>query len=122
MPERLEHLIQRSAKAFNAKAKLTYQEGNAGLSNDSECAERCRKSVVKLFGEEAVSDYEGTLAGEDFSEYLDVVPGVFVFLGCRNPDVDAVYPQHSGYYTVDESVLKNGAALAAQYAIDFLAE
>ena len=47
---------------------------------------------------------------------------VFVFLGCRNPDVDAVYPQHSGYYTVDESVLKNGAALAAQYAIDFLAE
>ena len=122
MPERLEHLIQRSAKAFNAKAKLTYQEGNAGLSNDSECAERCRKSVVKLFGEEAVSDYEGTLAGEDFSEYLDIVPGVFVFLGCRNPDVDAVYPQHSGYYTVDESVLKNGAALAAQYAIDFLAE
>lgn len=68
---------------------------------------------MKLFGEEAVSDYEGTLAGEDFSEYLDIVPGVFVFLGCRNPDVDAVYPQHSGYYTVDESVLKNGAALAA---------
>ena len=61
-------------------------------------------------------------AGEDFSEYLDIVPGVFVFLGCRNPDVDAVYPQHSGYYTVDESVLKNGAALAAQYAIDFLTE
>ena len=76
----------------------------------------------RAFGEEAVSDYEGTLAGEDFSEYLDIVPGVFVFLGCRSPDVDAVYPQHSGYYTVDESVLKNGAALAAQYAIDFLAE
>ncbi len=122
MPQRLEKLIQRSATAFGAKAKLTYQEGNAGLANDKQCAARAERAVVKLFGEDAVSDYEGTLAGEDFSEYLNVVPGVFVFLGCRNPDVGAIHPQHSCFYTVDESVLKNGAALAAQYAIDFLAE
>ena len=77
--------------------------------------------TVKLFGEEAVADYEGTLAGEDFSEYLRFVPGVFVFLGCRNPEIGAVHPQHSCYYTVDENVLANGAMLAAQYAIDYLA-
>ncbi len=122
MPNRLERLIRRSATAFGAKAKLTYEEGNAGLSNDKECAERAERAVTKLFGKDALSDYEGTLAGEDFSEYLNIVPGVFVFLGCRNPNVGAIHPQHSCFYTVDESVLKNGAALAAQYAIDFLAE
>lgn len=122
VPEHLEHLIKRAAKAFGAKAKLTYEEGNAGLSNDKASAARAERAVVKLFGEEALSDYEGTLAGEDFAEYLKIVPGVFAFVGCRNPKVGAVHPQHSCFYRVDESVLVRGAELAAQYAVDFLAE
>lgn len=122
MPERLEHMIDRSARAFGATAKLTYENGNCGLSNDIACAHRAERAVERLFGSEAVDDYEGTLAGEDFAEYLKIVPGVFVFLGCRNPDAGACWPQHSCYYNVDESVLKNGTALAALYAYDFLAE
>ncbi len=122
MPERLEHMIDRSARAFGATAKLTYENGNCGLSNDKACAQRAESAVVRLFGEEAVAEYEGTLAGEDFAEYLKLVPGVFVFLGCRNPAVGAEHPQHSCFYDVDESVLSRGAMLAAQYAIDFLAE
>ena len=75
----------------------------------------------KLFGEEGLGAYDGTLAGEDFSEYLRHVPGVFAFLGTRNTEVGAVYPQHSCYFTIDESVLKNGVMFAAQYALDTLA-
>lgn len=73
-------------------------------------------------GEDALCHYEGTLSGEDFSEYLNVVPGVFVFVGTRNPEVGAAYPQHSCFYTVDESVLVKGSLAAAQYAYDFLNE
>lgn len=122
MPDRLRHLIDRSAKAFGATAKLTYEAGNAGLSNDKESAERAQRSVKKLFGEEGLADYQGTLAGEDFAEYLERVPGAFVFLGCRNPKMDAVHAQHSCYYRIDESVLAKGSMLSVQYAIDFLSE
>lgn len=122
MPERLERLINRSARAFDAKAKLTYTHGNAGLANDADCAERARQAVVKLFGEEGVANYEGTLAGEDFSEYLRKVPGIYAFLGCRNPKEGAEHPQHSCFYQVDESVLAKGAMFEAQYAYDFLNE
>lgn len=122
MPERLKHLVDRSATAFGATAKLSYEAGNAGLSNDEKSAARAQRSVAKLFGEDALCDYEGTLAGEDFAEYLERVPGAFVFLGCRNPGLDAAHPQHSCYYRVDESVLPRGAMLFAQYAIDFLSE
>ena len=31
-----------------------------------------------------------------------------------------MYPQHSNRYTVDEDVLGNGAAIFAQYALDWL--
>ena len=73
-------------------------------------------------GRGRVGTYQGTLSGEDFSEYQHRVPGVLAFLGTRNPQIGATFPQHSCFYKVDESVLVKGALLSAQYAIDFLAE
>ena len=66
--------------------------------------------------------YRGTLSGEDFSEYLRRVPGVLAFVGTRNPKIGATYAQHSCFYKIDETVLAKGSMVAAQYAIDFLAE
>ena len=122
MPGRITKIMEHIASGLGAEATLTWEEGNRGLYNDPTCASRAESCVTKLFGEAAVSDYEGTLAGEDFSEYLTKVPGVFVFLGTNNPELGATYPQHSCYYTIDESVLKNGSMMAALYAIDYLAE
>ena len=50
------------------------------------------------------------------------VPSVLAFLGTRNPAIGATFAQHSCFYKVDESVLVKGAMVAAQYALDFLAE
>lgn len=122
MPARMERIVERAANALGAKARLTYEEGNDGLANDPVCAERARKSVVEMLGEEAVASYDGTMSGEDFSEYLHLIPGVFVFVGCRNEDCGAVHPQHSCYFTVDESVLVKGAMVAARYAVRYLSE
>ena len=77
--------------------------------------------IEKTLGEEALASYHGTLSGEDFAEYLQYVPGVFVFAGINNPDIGATHPQHSCYYTVDESILAPGATVAAQWALDMLA-
>lgn len=119
--ERMERIIRMAAEAFGAEAVLTWTPGNAALHNDPACAARAQKSVAAVLGPQALAHYEGTLSGEDFSEYLHEVPGVFAFIGARNPDVGADYPQHSCYYTVDESVLVGGAMVAAQYAHDYLA-
>ena len=120
VPDRLERIVGKTARAFGAHAAFTFEPGNAGLANDPACAECARQAVVEVLGEEAVGSYEGTLSGEDFSEYLRFVPGVFVFVGCRNPQAGIVHPQHSGHYDVDESVLIKGAMVAAQFAVDFL--
>lgn len=121
MGERLERIVDKIATAFGATAEFTYEAGNGGLSNDPACAAAAHDAVCKLFGEGAVATYEGTLAGEDFSEYLNHVPGVFVFVGTRNPAVGAVHPQHSCFYQIDESVLAKGSMVAAQWACDMLA-
>lgn len=122
LEKRMAHVVQETAQSFGAKATFEWTFGNARLANDADCAARAQKSIAKVLGEEALCHYEGTLSGEDFSEYLNVVPGVFVFVGTHNPAVGAEYPQHSCFYTVDESVLIKGSLAAAQYAHDFLAE
>lgn len=120
--ERMEFMVHHVAQSYSAKAQFEWQSGNSALINDKACAKRAVKSAIKVLGEDALAKYEGTLSGEDFSEYLRVVPGVFVFVGGRNPEKGADHPQHSCYYEVDESVLKSGAMLVAQYAFDFLNE
>lgn len=120
--ERMEFMVHHVARSYSAKADFEWQSGNSALINDKKCAKRAIKSAVKVLGEDTLAKYEGTLSGEDFSEYLRVVPGVFVFVGGKNPEKGADHPQHSCYYEVDESVLVSGAKLAAQYAFDFLNE
>ena len=123
MPQLIERIAQHTAAALGAEARLTdYTVANLKVENDAEASARCRRAACRVLGEAAIGSYRGTLSGEDFSEYLHEVPGVLAFLGTRNPAIDATYAQHSCYYTVDESVLIKGSMLAAQYAIDFLAE
>ncbi len=122
VPERLERIVRKVTSAFGAKATFTFEQGNAGLANDPDCAEVARCAVVDVLGEEGVADYRGTLSGEDFSEYLRYVPGVFCFVGTRNPEAGATHPQHSCYYTIDEDVLAKGSMVAAQWACRMLAK
>lgn len=122
VPQRMERITEDISAALGATASFTYENGNPGLENHPGCAEAARKAVVKVLGEQAVASYRGTLSGEDFSEYLNRVPGVFAFIGARNAELGCVHPQHSCYYNVDESVLVKGSMVAAQWTLDLLAD
>ena len=123
MPELIKRIVTHTAMALGADAELTdYTVANVKVENEAASSERARAALVKVLGEEAVGRYRGTLSGEDFSAYLQHVPGMLAFVGCRNPQIGATFAQHSCFYKVDESVLAKGSMLAAQYAVDFLAE
>ncbi len=123
MPGLIERICTHTAMALGAEARLTdYTIANYKVENDDEASARCREAVTKVLGQAGIGSYRGTLSGEDFSEYLRHVPGVLAFVGTRNPQIGATWAQHSCYYKVDESVLVQGSMLAAQYALDFLAE
>ena len=53
---------------------------------------------------------------------MEKVPGAVALLGVRNEACNAVWPQHSGKYCVDESALLSGAMLYTQVAMDFNAQ
>jgi hippurate hydrolase len=55
------------------------------------------------------------MGGEDFSWYLQEVPGCYARLGARSPGLPA-QSAHSSHFLVDEQVLATGAAWLAEVA------
>ena len=82
-----------------------------------------RLTASGLFGPESVkSEGEGTrtLAGEDFSAFLEQVPGCFAFVGARNESKGIVAPLHSPHFDIDEDALEIMARLHEGVARHFL--
>ena len=61
------------------------------------------------------------LGAEDFASYLEKVPGMFAFLGCRNEAKGIVAGHHSNRFDIDEDVLPTGVNTLVLLATDFLA-
>ena len=116
----IRRVAENTAAAYRAKAEVKYTYLLGPVVNDDKMTELVRNSVKKVGGEELLGHMKPTPVSEDFSEYQKQVPGVMAFVGVGNADCDAVWPQHSCHYKVDESALLKGAMTYAQVALYFL--
>ena len=119
----LERSITHTAEAFGATASLEYQHLTTPVINDHEDLNRiAQNAVIKLYGEEGLGHLPTMMGSEDFAFFMEEVPGVFGFIGSRDPKQGYIYTTHHEKYTVPEEVLQRGAAMHAQFALDFLTE
>lgn len=116
----MRRVIEGVCDAYGATCELDYTYILGPTINEEKSSKIAEKAIEKFAGKDAVGLMQKTTGGEDFSYYLENKPGCFGFVGCNNPEVGADYPHHNEHFNVDESVLANGAATYAQYAIDFL--
>jgi len=118
----LRSVIEHAAATQGAEAELEYWYFPGPVINDHEDLNRiAREAAVKLYGDDGAAHLEKMTGSEDFTYFMEKVPGFFAFLGCGNPAIGAVYPHHSDKFKVDEDALPRGAALHAQFALDYLA-
>ena len=57
------------------------------------------------------------MVGEDFSWYLQKIPGTFFFFMNQAETGGVLYPHHSACFAIDENVLDRGAAAFANYVL-----
>ena len=116
----LSDMVHDTAHQYGATADFHMDLIAPPTINDAACAGLGAKAAAKVVGEDNVVPMEHTMACEDFAFYTEKKPCCYGIVGIRNPEKNAMYPQHSNRYTVDEDVLGNGAAIFAQYALDWL--
>lgn len=122
LPGMMKRIIKSTAETYRAEAELEYNFLTAPTINNEESTERARKSIEKIMSKEAVMELPKMAGSEDFSEYLEKVPGTFACLGTANEAKNTCFSNHHPQFDVDEDMLEYGAALHAQYAVDFLNE
>ena len=115
----LRRICEDTAAAFGAKAELKYDAFPSPVINDHDDLNQiAHDAAVKLYGEEGIREMPRVMGSEDFAYFMDVVPGIFGFLGSRDAEHQA--SNHNDCYDVPEDVLKRGAAMHAQFAADYL--
>lgn len=108
------------ASIYGASAEVDYIRGTQAVINGEESAKLVQQVATEAFGEEVLYDEKPTMGGEDFSFYLDEVPGCFALVGSGNPEKDTQWAHHHGKFNIDEDAMVTGAELYAQYAWAYL--
>jgi amidohydrolase len=120
IPEKMEDIIRGITSTFGATYEFTYAPGAPATANEPKMTSLMQRAAAELWGEENVLDMGMPHMGsEDYSYYLQKVPGVMGMLGARKED-GTVYPSHHSKFDFNERCLPLGAELLAATAIKFL--
>jgi len=68
-----------------------------------------RAAAASVVGEGGVRTDVRTMGGEDFSAFLEKLPGAFIAIGSRNESRGLTHDHHHPRFDVDEECLRIGA-------------
>ncbi|NJP50556.1 amidohydrolase [Streptomyces sp. SBST2-5] len=109
--------IDEVANLHRAKSEINYVRGVPPVVNEPGVTELLRDAMIARRGVESVEGTEQSLGGEDFSWYLEHVPGAMARLGVRTPGERIVRDLHQGDFDVDEHAITVGVELFTAAAL-----
>jgi amidohydrolase len=98
--------------------RLDYQRGAPPVVNDEEATAVFATAARSAIGDEAVLPAPQSMGGEDFSWYLEEIPGSMARLGVRIPGTDLDI--HAASFDVDERAIAVGVRILVETAMQAL--
>ena len=118
--ESLRRIASHSCEALRCTAEFAYHRNLPPTVNDPAMARLGACAAEEIFGAGNVGETPPTMVGEDFSYFLEKIPGAFFFLGIGNREKGYAYPHHHPKFQVDDGVLALGSAFEALTTYTFL--
>ena len=109
MTKRVQEVASGIAAGYGCKGEAVFRHMYRVVDNDPR--------LVELLQEVAGDNYEETppyMLAEDFSLYLQKVPGMFFFLGSGNAEKGYIHSLHSAQFQFDEEILALGVETYAK--------
>jgi hippurate hydrolase len=114
MPRRMEELARGIAKGMRGDVDLDYTFSYPVTVNHEAVANLALDVAEDLFGGESVLELSSpSMGAEDFSYFLESLPGAFIWLGIGE-DASGL---HTPRFAFDETILPRGSALLSALAI-----
>ncbi|WDF03592.1 MULTISPECIES: M20 family metallopeptidase [Shouchella] len=120
--KRMEDVTKGVCDAYGATYEFHYAKGYPAVINHPEATEWLKQSSEPFFNSANVYEIPPVMGGEDFSYYLQKVPGAFFFTGAGNEQEGITYPHHHPKFTIDEESMLIAAKHLGAVALYALAE
>lgn len=117
VPDMVHAAVDEVAGMHRAKTVIDYIRGVPPVVNDAESIGLLDAAMTARRGSYAIEDTEQSLGGEDFSWYLERVPGAMARLGVRTPGDTRGLDLHRGNFDVDEEAITVGVELFTAAAL-----
>ena len=121
LPQWIENIVRGVCQTFGAKCQVDYRRGVPSVYNDQTLTQIIESATREAWGDASVQILpEPSLGAEDFSVYLDRVPGCMFRLGVGNENDGATnYPLHHPKFEVDEEAIITGVVTMAYAAYKY---
>ena len=117
---RMAEIIDGVSKTFGAEISFDYEDGYPPTINHTDPVNKVLKAAQRVVGEKAGMPYL-SMGGEDFSYYLQKIPGCFFFVGSAPNDQKLFEtPHHCSHFTMDERALLVGPSIYLNLVDDLL--
>jgi len=118
LPKLVERVLEATVSPLDCKWDIDYQRGSPPVVNDEAATAVLANAARRATGPETVMTAPQSMGGEDFSWYLEEVPGSIARLGVRLPGTDLDI--HAALFDADERAIPVGVRILAQAAVDAL--
>ena len=118
--EKLRRIVESVAAAHGATATVAFESGYPVTVNDPALTKRMAATLERVAPGRA-REIPKITGSEDFSQFANRVPGLFVMVGVTPPDQMATAASnHSPLFFADEKALPTGARAITHLAADYL--
>ena len=118
--KRMKEIIAGTEKTFGTKIELDYEDGYPPTVNDPTAADNLLNAAQKIVGEGAGHPYL-SMGAEDFSYFLQKVPGCYFLVGSAPEGREPLsVPHHCSHFDIDERALLVGSSVYLQLAESLL--
>lgn len=121
LSSKIEEVLSGICKSFGAEYKFNATTAIPAVVNNENLVKIGEDTGKSIFGDNNVNILnDGCMTAEDFSYYLEKVPGLFVYIGNRNLNKGISAPLHNSCFDIDEDILFRASAYFTSLSIDIL--
>ncbi|MNM75349.1 putative hydrolase YxeP [compost metagenome] len=114
---RMREISEGICRMHGATCTFEYTHEFAPTVNWEQCVPVAMEAARNIVGEDRVNGaVDPMMIAEDFGEFLQVVPGAFVFIGNGESGTEGGVPLHNNRYDFNDDVLTVGARYFAEVA------
>jgi amidohydrolase len=117
---RIQELVRGIAAAMRAEVEIKYHFGYPPTVNHPEMTEFAQGVLAEVVGADNVLPAPLHMGAEDFSYFLERVPGCFWFVGSRNPEKGFIWGHHHPKFDIDEDAMAIGMETVTRVVLRYL--